>query len=253
MRPKTHDHSRQRLEDAIREGEARIAAFHDDSGTAERLKGLSNAEARRFIEWLNEIPKPGPLVEAELCNLMDRGDDELSEAILERLDLKEDGNVSLHERAIAALDSPSLGLRCSAIMTLGLCRHLSLPVRDKIASFAASPDDRVRLTVAHTVAHRVPSVGLALLDDPEGEVRYAAAANLARVEKYAERAEAAAQRLVEDRTAKPVVRRSAAEIFRSEDRIRAAFELLAGEGLCEWPKRGQRLFSGIRPYRDEVT
>jgi hypothetical protein len=244
MRRMKHDEDwRRALEESIRLGEARIAAFNDDPGTAKRLQGLSNPEALKFIEWLNEIPTPGALVEEELCKLIDRGDDEVTEAIFARVYLKEEGNAMLRERAFAALDSSSRGLRCAAIMALGLCDHVSFPVRDKIASFVGSADARVRLTVAYTVGHRVPAVGLTLLDDPEADVRCAAASRLARLEQYAERAEAAAQRLVEDRTAPPGTRQEAAEIFRSEDRIRAALELLAREGIGEWPEPGRRLFS----------
>jgi hypothetical protein len=72
-----------------------------------------------------------------------------------------------------------------------------------------------------------------MLDDSYEDVRYAAAYSLVRlnVAEYTLLGEATADKLVKDRSVRAVVRTMAAELFFSPERIRAAFELLAREGI----------------------
>src|ERR1039457_6924990 len=82
--------------------DAQQAAFRDDAGLARGLSKASTDRARGMIDWLGTLDRAGPLARAELCKLVERGDDPLTQDIFQGLRL-EDPTTELHALACRAL------------------------------------------------------------------------------------------------------------------------------------------------------
>ena len=203
-----------------------------------------------MIEWLGTLDDAGPLAQAELCKLVERGDDALTQAIFHQSRL-EDPTADLYALARHALASPCADVRSAAIVALGI--HSGImpePVCDAIAALAADPDVGVRCSVANAVGDRRASVALRLIEDPDEEVRHGAALALAHFKEHVDLAESVAQAIVVDRGARVGIRELAAELFRDTERIRAAYARLVREGVTA-PLPAGPIFSGA-PLRDKV-
>jgi hypothetical protein len=232
--------------------EAVVAAQEDEAGTASRLAGASNEQAVVLVNWVVEFCSPGPILEEQLCRLLDRDYEPLSIAIFRALEIGED-NTELLRRAIASLDSPSIDVRASAISSLpDNDEALATRLEMKITALATDPQPCVRLSIAYQFGLVRPLLLLPMLEDEDGEVRYGACEMLGQLPQYSRLAETVARRLVLDGGARPTIREMAADILRTEDERRAAHELLAREGICKAPEPGDRFFSATsRPEHDE--
>jgi hypothetical protein len=227
--------------------DALIAAFAEDAALAKRFRNATVAQGLALLHSLEGLDRAGPLVREQLCALIDRGGDPAACAVLDELRL-EDPTDGLYARAVARIDSSNPGVARAAIAAVGIRTDEMAPaVLDQIAARATDSDAQVRLGVAYAAGRRRASVALAMLDDPDAEIRYAATYSLAHFREHVELAEARAEMLVRDRKVQDSMRMLAAEMFRDVARTRALYALLAGQGVREAIDvltRGGPIFTG---------